>query len=331
MKPLISLVIPVYNVQAYLRRCIDSVLAQTYENMEILLVDDGSTDNSGALCDAYAQRDKRVRVLHKTNGGLSDARNVGIEAATGLYLSFADSDDFLAPTYLQHLYDALQRTGARMAISRLFYFRETEQVEKVLARQKAFASGAAAGQVTLLNAQQALENMLYQREISPGAFAKLYYREDFTGIRYPKGKLYEDIVTTDLLIDRCKTVALLNEWDYLYLQRAGGIQGSPFRLQKMDLITHVEQVARFIQDKYPAIYPAATCKCASAYFNIYFQIPKENAAFAGQKEALWRRIKAIRGQVLRDRQARNKTRMACLLSYGGRTISSLLYQFMNRG
>ena len=109
MDPLVSIIVPVYNVKPYLNRCVDSLLGQSYQNMELLLVDDGSTDGSETLCDEYAAQDARVRVLHKKNGGLSDARNAGVDAAKGEYLSFVDGDDWVSPYYIENLYRALER------------------------------------------------------------------------------------------------------------------------------------------------------------------------------------------------------------------------------
>ena len=112
MDPLVSIIVPVYNVKPYLNRCVDSLLGQSYQNMELLLVDDGSTDGSETLCDEYAAQDARVRVLHKKNGGLSDARNAGVDAAKGEYLSFVDGDDWVSPYYIENLYRALEQAGA---------------------------------------------------------------------------------------------------------------------------------------------------------------------------------------------------------------------------
>ena len=117
MDPLVSIIVPVYNVKPYLNRCVDSLLGQSYQNMELLLVDDGSTDGSEALCDEYAAQDVRVRVLHKKNGGLSDARNAGVDAAKGEYLSFVDGDDWVSPYYIENLYRALEQAGADFSAS----------------------------------------------------------------------------------------------------------------------------------------------------------------------------------------------------------------------
>ena len=115
-EPLISVIVPVYNVEKYIAACVDSILAQTYTNLEILLVDDGSTDSSGALCDEYARRDVRVRVIHQENGGLSDARNTGMQSAQGTYFAFVDSDDFIAGDYIAYLYGMIEKHHAQIAV-----------------------------------------------------------------------------------------------------------------------------------------------------------------------------------------------------------------------
>ena len=115
-KPLISVIVPVYNVKQYLRRCVDSILKQTYENIEIVLIDDGSTDESGAICDRYAQKDVRVKVIHKENGGLSDARNKGMQEARGEYFAFVDSDDYIAKDYIAYLFELIVENKAQISL-----------------------------------------------------------------------------------------------------------------------------------------------------------------------------------------------------------------------
>ena len=116
MSELISIIVPVYKVEAYLPRCVDSILAQTYKNLDIILVDDGSPDNSGKICDAYAEKDSRITVIHQANGGLSDARNAGIAVAKGAYLTFLDSDDWVPKEYIAYLYDLLKETGSAISL-----------------------------------------------------------------------------------------------------------------------------------------------------------------------------------------------------------------------
>ena len=177
MDPLVSIIVPVYNVKPYLNRCVNSLLGQSYQNMELLLVDDGSTDGSETLCDEYAAQDARVRVLHKKNGGLSDARNAGVDAAKGEYLSFVDGDDWVSPYYIENLYRALEQAGADFSASCFEEVFEGQPVQSVpTERLEAFE---------ILSREECLRRILYQKGMEVTTPTKLYKRALFEGVRYP--------------------------------------------------------------------------------------------------------------------------------------------------
>ena len=154
MEPLISIIVPVYNVAAYLCRCVDSLLGQSYQNIELLLVDDGSTDESRAICDEYAARDARVRAFHKKNGGLSDARNAGLDAAKGAYLSFVDGDDWVSLYYIENLYRALVQAGADFSASCFEEVFENQLVQSAPVNRLE--------QFEILSQEECLRRILYQ-------------------------------------------------------------------------------------------------------------------------------------------------------------------------
>jgi len=183
---LISVIVPVYKVEKYLERCVRSIQKQTYENLEIILVDDGSPDQCGALCDQYAQEDGRIKVLHKQNGGLSDARNAGIELASGSYIVFADSDDWLDRDMIDLLYRVLKRSNADIA----------ECSYRNIYRDHIMEETSCSAALTEGDSVTALEGMLDWKYFKPVAWNKLYKREVFGTIRYPKGRLHEDEFTT---------------------------------------------------------------------------------------------------------------------------------------
>ena len=177
MDPLVSIIVPVYNVKPYLNRCVNSLLGQSYQNMELLLVDDGSNDGSETLCDEYAAQDARVRVLHKKNGGLSDARNAGVDAAAGEYLSFVDGDDWVSPYYIENLYRALEQAGADFSVSCFEEVFEGQPVQSVpTERLEAFE---------ILSREECLRRILYQEGMEVTTPTKLYKRALFEGVRYP--------------------------------------------------------------------------------------------------------------------------------------------------
>ncbi|MBM6683714.1 glycosyltransferase family 2 protein [Collinsella intestinalis] len=211
--PEISVVVPVYNVADYLTRCVDSLLRQSFSEYEIMLIDDGSTDGSGELCEQIAGRDPRIRVLHKRNGGLSDARNYGIERLRGKYVTFVDSDDWLETAFLEYLYRAIRTTGAD--ISTCVYMRrcgDSSKPWKNLPEDPEVIEG-----------REALLSLLYDEKINVSANGKLYSSHLFKDIRYPLGKRYEDVGTTYRLMAEARSVAVGGAPLYNYLMRPGSI------------------------------------------------------------------------------------------------------------
>lgn len=237
----ISVIVPVYNVRPYLKRCIDSIIAQTYSDLEILLVDDGSTDGSGELCDAYARQDARVQVIHKKNGGLSDARNCGIEHAKGRYFCFVDSDDGIAPQMIEVLYRNLVNTGADVSAAALKHF-STEELP---------AAEDALKKVQYMTGKEALRSILQSEELGDFAVNKLYKRDLFENVRYPLGRMMEDQGTTYKLLDKCQGVAYCPVPLYFYYQRPDSIlhkRTKKFYADKWDMGC---QRYQYIREKYP--------------------------------------------------------------------------------
>lgn len=221
--PAISVIIPVYKVEPYLDACVASVAGQTFSDLEILLVDDGSPDRCPELCDAWARKDLRVRVIHRQNGGLSAARNTGIEAATGQFLAFVDADDLLEPDALCRAWEAQQKHNADLVIFNLVYVDEHN-------------TPLPAPDFTGFRDEVLNEDGVWQRYFALAeqkiyyvvAWNKLYKRELFATLRYAQGKRYEDQFLLPGLLAQCKTIACLGHPGYRYVQRGGSImaQGS---------------------------------------------------------------------------------------------------------
>lgn len=231
MNELISIIVPVYNVEPYLKNCIQSIRNQTYPMLEILLVDDGSTDQSGRICDEYKKMDERIKVIHKKNGGLSDARNAGLAIASGEYIGFVDSDDAIHPEMYERLYLAVKNKGADIALCDFKRVRENGAFLK----KKVAAKGNRS--VTVLKREQAQE--LYfdkdKRIALTVAWNKLYKRDLFEGIQFPKGKIHEDEFTTYQLLYRAKDIVHIKEELYYYLIRESSITGQ-FNMKRFDLL-----------------------------------------------------------------------------------------------
>lgn len=230
--PLVSIIIPVYNVAELLGRCLDSVLAQTYQNLEIILIDDGSTDASGELCDTYAQRDHRIRIIHQTNQGLSAARNTGITVASGEFISFVDSDDAVAPTLIEHLLKPCLVHHLNLSICSFAEF--SDNLPPVGAEP--------AQDARLVSTIDALTDMILDRDFTVSAWGKLYACSIFQEVRFPVSRLYEDVGTTYRLVLQCNKVAISKAPLYFYYQNPVSITQQPFSNQKLDLILLTDQM-----------------------------------------------------------------------------------------
>ena len=242
---LISIIVPVYNVEKYLYRCVNSLVNQTYRNLEIILVDDGSTDGSPGICDNWARRDHRVVVFHKENGGLSDARNVGIDHAHGQYLSFVDSDDFVDETFIRVLYDTLVSTNCKMSVIGFQRFFD----EKKLA-----VDSSRKWDIRLYTTEEALTCLFAGGEqFSDYAWNKMYERDLFDSVRYPVKKRFEDVGTCFLLVDQCDRVAYNPAPLYFYFQRADSIMYNWDEGLELDFFEMAGKRHRYIKDRYPGL------------------------------------------------------------------------------
>lgn len=229
MKPLISVIVPIYNVEKYLPRCVESILGQTYENLELILVDDGSTDRSGEICDTYLKKDKRIKVLHKANGGLSDARNAGIEIAHGKYFSFVDSDDYIAVNMLERLYDGAISENADLTICG---FQAVDESGTPIVNMS--SAGLRSGSYDKLD-------IFRESGYSDGwnyivAWNKLYDQKLFNAVRFQKGKLHEDEFIFHWILDQCEKIVVLEEKLYYYLQRAQSITTDNYSIRRLDAV-----------------------------------------------------------------------------------------------
>ncbi|KAA8999770.1 glycosyltransferase [Paenibacillus spiritus] len=214
-RPEISIIVPCYKVEDYLEKCVESILGQTFANFELILVDDGSPDNCPAICDAYAERDSRIKALHKPNGGLSDARNFGLDIAVGRYIAFIDSDDWIAPDMLEQLHRAVTEQNADIAVC-CHYSEEDGRAERI----NTFGGDAVLGNV------EAVTEIILDQRIKSYAWDKLFKRELFDGVRYPVGIDYEDILTVYQLFIKASRVALVDRPLYYYVKRGSSITGN---------------------------------------------------------------------------------------------------------
>ena len=255
-QPLISVIIPVYKVEAYLPACIDSVFAQTYPNLEIILVDDGSPDRCGEICDTYAEKDCRIRVIHKKNGGLSDARNAGMGVAAGEYFYFLDSDDYIHPEAISILLKHALAHHADIVCADYLSFLDGTEPQPALSEEKP----------VVLNRIAALERFVMK---DWGAWGKLYRREIHEGIEFPFGKIHEDEAIMLQLLDRCDTIVTVEDQLYLYRTRPGSITAQSYSLKKMDWMNGWIANVDYAKRCYPMVYRQCLSKAwMVAMYNI---------------------------------------------------------------
>ena len=261
---LISVIIPVYKVKKYLDKCVNSVINQTYKELEIILVDDGSPDECGKMCDEYALKDERIVVIHKENGGLSDARNVGIEKATGEYITFVDSDDFVDSDYVEFLYKMIKEANCKMSICSHKVLYESGKVIDLGINKK-----------SLLSNKEVLEKILYSDGIDLSAWAKLYAKSLFKNVKFPKGRLFEDAATTYKLILQCDDIMCGQISKYNYYIRNDSITTSTFSEKKLDLIISTKEMCDCVDKKYPELQSATLRRKVYAHLSTLTQLIKD--------------------------------------------------------
>ena len=233
--PKISVIVPIYKVEKYLNRCIDSILNQTFTDFECILVDDGSPDNCGKICDEYAKKDKRVKVIHKPNGGLSDARNAGIDVAQGECLSFIDSDDWIHPQMLEILYNGIVKNNVILSVCA---YEETEN-------EKPFENI----ENPIFEIRNGMDFLIKNNVTAIVAWNKLYHKSLFDGIRYPVGKIHEDEFVTYKILYKAGNIAFCDEKMYMYFENVEGITKKEWSIKRFDAYFAFKEQEIFFKDK----------------------------------------------------------------------------------
>ena len=317
-KPLISVIVPCYNVERYLPDCIESIIHQTYKSLEILLVDDGSPDRSGAICEEYAKKDERVKVIHKPNGGLSDARNAAIDISKGEYLTFIDSDDTVSLDHVSTLYGLIKKYGCLLSVSQWQTFREgtTLKINQKIIKEICYNTP-----------KEAVTAMYYQEEFDNAVCGKMYHKSLFNELRFPKGLIFEDDYTVYRLLFNSNKVAYSNRITYYYLLRNNSIEGESFSEKKMESALAVfKSMEEDHYDLISQVLPAYRSRYLSFCMHLLLKAPN------GYEKSyiLWNKIKKYRWPVVCDRHARKKARIAAILSYFGISTLKLVFKLIDK-
>ena len=257
---MVSVIIPAYNVEQYVERCVYSVTKQTYRNLEIILVDDGSTDCTGIICDKLAKEDNRISVIHKTNGGLSDARNAGIDVSRGEYISFVDSDDYIASDMLEHMMNAMCKTDISMVV--VGFWKQSGDAREYCGPNTE----------RVVSSEEALKDIYIGHEIYPASWNKLYRRALFNNNRFAVGMINEDSEIITKLLVECKRVALVSKPLYIYMIREGSITQSSFSSKDYNGIKAYRTAVDVCKKRKKSLLPYARYYETSRIYNTYIEL-----------------------------------------------------------
>ena len=297
--PLISVIVPVYNVEASLPKCLDSILTQTYSNFELILIDDGSTDGSGRICDTYAAKEPRIKTIHQKNSGTSSARNRGIEIINGQFVVFVDSDDYVAEDYLSYLLSLSKEFKADLSICNYYdVWNKCIRPRKKNNKLPFCTTGMLAA-----------ENMLYTKDFDSSPCGKMYDSALLQDFRFPEDNYYEDVASIYKIVLKSKCVAISREPKYYYVKRFGSKVTSRFTYKNLDMLKACEGIYDDIKSKNPVLLNAATRKLVYACFYILKTIGNEYEEYPEVCSELKKIILSNRRTVLSDRKApfRDKT------------------------
>lgn len=306
MKPLVSVVVPIYNVEAYLQECVESILNQSYTNLEIILVDDESPDSCGEICERYKLLDSRVKVIHKKNGGLSDARNAGMRISTGELITFIDSDDYIAENFVAILFETIDRYDADIAVANMK--RTSKRDEGGVKR---------CGEIIQFEGEEALIRMLYGNPFGTSACGKLFKKSLFDEIEFPVGKFSEDLFTIYKTILKSTKIVYVDFDGYFYYYRAeGSIVVSGFSEKHLEALDAVDNIVRDISNN-------SRCRKAVAtqYINVIYDIAARNPKLSEfQNPRIQTILKKDRVIVLGNKEAAKRLRVFSALSFWGNKI-----------
>lgn len=313
MYPKVSIIIPVYKVEKYLEETVDAFLSQTYKHLEIILVDDGSPDNCGAICDSYVKIDSRIKVIHQRNAGLGAARNAGLKICTGEYIAFCDSDDVVSEDYIEYLLSLNTNYGVDIAICQVYDFQDGDQPHYELGLN--YPS-------TLFSSDEALTKFFYMHEIRTNVLGKLFSRNLIQYLYFPEGIYYEDAKPMYFVLLNASTIAVGYAKKAGYRLRNSSQSHQIFSLKEFSCISEWEDIYEDVLYHRPYLKTAAACRAISANAHIFFMIPLNE--YEDIRNHCWKNIIKYRNLVLFDIHARKKAWWFSLLSLSGEKITYFL-------
>lgn len=313
--PLISIIIPVYNVEKYLEQCLNTVINQTYRSLEIIIVDDGSTDNSKDICADFAKRDHRIQLIHKTNGGQASARNVAIRAATGDYLFFVDSDDLLALNCIERELQILLENDADCVQGEFRRFWKEKEIVRDDTAEKVI--------ISKFDTEGAIEAFCYQDFFYPAPWGKLIKRSVWGDVLFREKIGYEDFDVSYKVLGKIAVIIHTNEILYYYRIHKESTQHEAYSLRKKDRIDISNELLEYIQMNFPRIEKAAKVRYQLSRMQYLMELPL-GKEYDGERKDVFEEVKKYRKDCLQDNKSKTSFRLMLLCSFFGANIFSRL-------
>lgn len=319
MIPLISIIVPVYNTSKYLEQCVNSLLKQTYTNTEIILVDDGSVDSSGQICDKFSEENNNIKTIHKKNEGVSKARNTGIENSNGEYICFVDGDDYVSENYIKDMYEVIVKENVDIVTSNQFKIWDNN--DKI----ELFSNDIPLNDYFILTGTATLSDMLYGKTCYATCCCKLYKKHIFESIRFPSYSMGEDSYTMYQCFIKSDSVAHLRSPNYYYIQHSESAMHNTSYEKFYDYIKLSDDFIKIVNNDYPELFLPAVNRLIENNFWVYMKMRSDKIRYASQIEHIIKNIKKYRGYALKDKNVCVRTRLACLISYGGMKLVDFIY------
>lgn len=304
--PLVSIVLPVYNVGKYIDKCLSSIRNQIYTNWEAILIDDGSTDTSGIICEYHKSEDSRFIVVHQENSGVAIARRKGIDMANGKYITFIDPDDYVTPQYILCLLNLCRNNNVKISCC------DYSSMESEISDGKKF------NRTQILSKTDVINKMLYQNKMDCFLWGKMFDSEMLKHVNIPNVYLCEDLPAMCHALSLCDTKIAINDSKlYFYNKRQSGLTREEFNPKSLCMLDVVDIVENEISKMYPECRKSALCRKFSAYFHVYFSLPDDKELYITEKHRIEEFIKQNRGKIILDVGARKKAKIGAILSYFG--------------
>ena len=319
---MVSIIVPAYNSERYLVECLESAVAQTYRDIEVIVVDDGSSDSTLSIAEGFAERDSRVRFFHNCNGGQSSARNFGVDCARGEYITFLDSDDVLYPEAIEFMYECACRENSELVIC---HFSQGERPYDLYSHKKKTQN------VRKLPAWEVIKGILYQNGFDSSPWAKLYSRRIFENVRFTEGIIYEDLDFIYKAVDEVGHVVVADKRVYFYRYNPDSTV-NVFTPRRFDVLDVTRRSEEYMLRHYPELLPAARDRRLSANFNMFGMIAVHDSThvygdIAGE---CWGVIKNYRKESLFNPSVRLKNKLGIIVSYCGRRTLAFFSRIIYR-